>query len=442
MRKNKSKKIKYDKVKTLSPKTFPPEYEDLTRSLYAKACQGSRHLWDRITTPHELKSNEELREQLYSAAHQGMMSAQDDIISIIQNDEKLNPSKELLLRGIADSIAWQILGYQLAHAKRFYKSNVQPDLYNSNFESVVFASRESLKYKPNAVSLISDLTSFIQIGDLLEYAPKKGLTIIEVKEGSMNTKICNFMQSYMQSPCDQALHIFTQKEGEQASKQLQRMLRQASRMSYVTSVLRTGNGIDPDTNTEIKIPEPYFIIENWDEELNNSLEKSHDNGWAIEVIDNCLFLGAYASDNMKISGHIIFNLWFDKMGATPECPRARLIDCMHIPLALPIFNRRIPDTYKFDLLFGRKQVCMGICIDSFLNECQKDGLLVRFATRKEQGYFDQSGNRPYRHKGKAIFIGNGKNEIVLMSGLFLRIMFHGEKPLSLIKTILDNIEVE
>lgn len=441
MGKKKHKKVKYDLVQTLSHHAFPSEYEDLTRSLYSKACQGSRHLWKKITNIDVLRSDEELREQFYSSANQGMMSAQDDIVAIVLSGEEIDFSKELIIRGIADAIAWQLLGNQLAYARRFFKSIAQPDLYNSNFKSVVLAAEESLKNKPNTVSLISDLTSFIQVGDLLECDPKKGLTIVEVKEGAMNAKIGDLMHFYMQSQCDQALHYFAQQEGEQAIKQLQRMSRQVNRMSYVSSVINTGNGVDPDTNEQVKIPEPFFPIETWDDQLTNTLKQAHDKGWAIEVIDNCLFLGVYASDHMRIGGHIIFNHWFDNEGGTPECPRSRLIDCMRTPLALPIFSRDIPDDYKFDVLFGRKHVCMGICVETLLEECKKIGYSVRFATNKEQGLLDKTGKRPYKHKGKSVFIGDGVKEVVLMDGIFLRIMFHGQTPMSVIKTMIENIEV-
>lgn len=439
--KKKRQKSKYDLVKTLSPMAFPPEYEEFTKSLYAKACQGSRHLWGEITSSEDLRNNSEFRKQFYRAANRGMMSAQDDIVTMVQGESNLDFPKELLIRGIADAIAWQLLGHQLAHARRFFKSTAQPDLYNSNFESVVFTAKEILKDKPDAVSLISDLTSFIQVGDLLVFDPEKGLTIAEVKEGSMNAKIGDFMQLYMESHCDRALYHFAKHEGEQAVKQLQRMTRQASRMSHVAAVLGTGHGVDPDTNEEIRIPEPFFPIETWDERLNHTLQQANSKGWAIDVIDNCLFLGVYVSDHMRIGGHIIFNTWFDQMGGTPECPRSLLIDCMQHPLALPLFSRNISDEDKFDVLFGRKQVCMGICIASLLSECEKAGFSVRFATNKEQGRLNQTGKRPYKHQGKVVFIEKGNNEIVLMDGIFLRVMFHGQSPIAVIRTILENVEV-
>ncbi|MEZ8236113.1 hypothetical protein AB6C62_21670 [Vibrio splendidus] len=436
----KRRKVKYDAVETLRFRTFPSEYEELTRKLYTMACKGSEPFWDQITSPDDLKHNSELRERFYKSAHDGMKSAQDEIISIIQSGSKLNFPKELLLRGIADAIAWQFIDRQLCYARRFCKSGKQPDLYNCNLESVVFAAKENYERNPSSMSLISDLTSFVQVGDLLISNPNEGLTIAEVKEGAMNAKVCDFMKFYSKSQCDRSFHYFAQKEGAQAVKQLQRMVRQTSRMSHVSSVLATGKGVDPDTNEQVHIPEPYFEIESWDDQLISKLDESDEKGWAIEVIDDCVFLGVYTADHMISSGHLIFNSWFDNSGGTPECPRALLIDCMRIPLALPIFNRNLPEKHKFDVLFGRKQVCIAICIESLLKACEKVGLLVRFATNKELGRLDQTGNRPYRHKGKAIFIGNGKVELALMDGIFLRVMFHGQSPVSVIRSILDSMD--
>ena len=53
---------------------------------------------------------------------------------------------------------------------------------------------------------------------------------------------------------------------------------------------------------------------------------------------------------------------------------------------------------------------------------------------------DQTGHRPYRYKGEAFVIGNGDNEFFLMDGIFLRAMFHFQKPISLTQAILSNID--
>lgn len=431
-------KSKYDAVETLKQQIFPVEYEELIQDLYDKACRGSSQLWDKITNADDLIHDSQFKKDFYASANKGMNEAQDCIISIIQGSDKIDYPQELLLRGIADAIAWQLLGQQLCYGRRFFKAVKQPDLYNCNFDSVVFAAKELRKDKPDSVPLISDLTSFIQVGDLLMFEPEKGIRLCEVKEGEMNSKIGEFMNFYISSRCDRSLFYFTKKEGTSALKQLQRMFRQASRMSHVSKVLSTGIGVDPDTQDKIYIPEQFFEITTWDDRLESALEKSDEESYVIDVIDNCLFLGIYSSEHMRKGGHIAFNLWFDGCGGSSDCPRVSLLDSMKIPLALPIFSRCIPDKYKFDILFGRKHVCMAISIDGLLNECIKEGLQVRFATKKERGRLDNTSNKPFKYKGEVIFIGNGKTEFAIMDGIFLRILFHGQRAISLIKVMLDS----
>ena len=432
------RKSKYNVTETLSPRSFPKEYEEITTELYNDACRGSEKHWSKITSEKDFRDDSELRNDFLSSAHKGMRNAQEKIICILKDNKTTSYAEEILYRGISDTIAWQLIGLQICYARRFYKGHNQPNIHECNFDSVVLAAKQYNEERPNSISVISDLTSFIQVGDLLSCDPETGLSICEVKTGKMNHKVANFMNFYLEHQCDRSLYYFAQQEGKPALKQLDRMMRQASRMAHVSTIMNKGIGTDPDTGEKIHIPEPYIMIDSWDEELCSTLEDSDKKGWAINVIDNCLFLGCYSKPEMIHAGHAVFNSWFDNCGGIDESPRIRLIDSMQIPLALPVFNLPIPDKFKFDILFGRKHVCLGLSIDNLLNECQKIGLSVRSATNKEQGRLDNTGNRPYRHNGKGIFIGDGKNEIALMDGIFLRSFFHGQKPVSFISQVLKN----
>jgi len=137
-------------------------------------------------------------------------------------------------------------------------------------------------------------------------------------------------------------------------------------------------------------------------------------------------------------GHFLFNTWFDNFGGTSDCPRARLIDCMSHPLALPIFNYNIADRHKLDILFGRKNVCIGLNIPEFFKRLVKNGIQVRQATNKEASEMDQQGFHPYRNQGKAYFISFDNVETPLMDGIFLRIMFHSQRPIDTVKAILKS----
>lgn len=430
----------YDPVKTLKPSMLSPDLEPLARDLHEKACCGSRDLWPELVAIERIKdASTELQAKFISKANGGMREAQTAIIERVRNASDLSASEEILFRSIADSIAWQFLGNQLCHARRLYKGQIPPSIKHSNFDSVVLATEHIAKEYLDSMPLISDLTSFVQVGDIFANIPGKGMIISEVKEGRENHRIMDFMHFYNESKCERALQVFCEQSSPKSIKQLERMVRQAGRMAHFTEIVSKGVSKDPDTGQVIQIPEQEVQIDYWDEELNELLANPEGKGWAIRVVDNCLFLGGYFEKRMAMAGHIIFNGWFDSCGGTKRCPRAKFLDSMKIPLALPVFNRQISHEKMFDLLFGRLQMCMGVNVEAFLITCEREGIEVRFGTNRERSRLEQMGAKPYYHKGQCIFLGNGKVEKCLGDGIFLRIMFHGQKPISLIKAMLSNM---
>jgi hypothetical protein len=55
---------------------------------------------------------------------------------------------------------------------------------------------------------------------------------------------------------------------------------------------------------------------------------------------------------------------------------------------------------------------------------------------------EQEGAKLYRFQGKAIFIGTGTHEVCLSDGMFMRIFFHGQRPIATVKAILGNLSTE
>lgn len=430
-------KTKYDPFNKLHAMSLDRNLEELARELFELSTKGSKPLWDELKTG-SIKEDIDLRSRFFASSHAGMRKAQKIIVEIIQSNETLTDSQTVLLRAIADSMAWQMIGNQLCYARRFYKEHKPVDLKQSNFNSVVLAADQADSKDPGSFSLISDLTTFVQVGDLLTMGSLGGLTIAEVKEGRKNHEIMEFMKFFAESGCPRSFQYFAQQHGDSGVKQLKRMSRQMERMGHLTEVMTKGRSLDPDTNQKICIPEKTVYMPSWDDELNEVLDASDSNGWALNVIDDCLFIASYSKNTMLGKGHGVFNMWFDEFGGTANCPRARLLDSMFHPLAPPVFNLNISDEHKFDILFGRKNVCIGLNVGALLRKLGEVGFKVRYATNKEASMLDQQGFPPYRHNGKAIYIGNEQQEMALMDGVFLRILFHNQNPIGTIQAILNN----
>ena len=434
---NKKKNTKYDPLEKMHPMYLDKNLEELAHNLFELSCEESKPVWDEIKAE-GFEKNPELKTKFLALSHEGMREAQKIIAEIIQSNETLTDSHTVLFSGIADSMAWQMIGEQLCFARSFYKEQTAINLKQSNFDSVVSAANQTMGKDPGSFSLISDLTSFVQVGDLLTMGARGGISISEVKEGKKNHEIMEFMQFFAKKGCPRSLHFFAQEHGISGIKQLQRMYRQVDRMRHVKEIITKGISLDPDTNKKIFIPEESVYIPSWHSELNAILDQSDSTGWALDIIDDCLYIASYAKGFALPNGHIAFNFWFDESGGTANCPRARLIDCMTHPLALPIFNLNISQKNKFDILFGRKNVCIGLNITALLKKLEPEGFTVREGTNKEASMLDQKGFSPYRHNGKAIYIGNEQHEMVLMDGIFLRVLFHNQRPIETIRTILNN----
>ena len=56
---------------------------------------------------------------------------------------------------------------QLCYARRFFKGYDQPNIGQCNFDSVVFAAESYMSENPGSMALITDLTSFVQVGDIV-----------------------------------------------------------------------------------------------------------------------------------------------------------------------------------------------------------------------------------------------------------------------------------
>jgi len=420
-----------------------PKHEHLIQETYNLACEHGVSVIKRFETPTDMSKDKEAVSEFYAKVHEGYALAQEIISEKMLELESsiLLPDKRLVmvLRKLADSIGWQLLDRQLYIARRLFKEQKPPVLSKSNFQSVVETANYYNSEDNQQFALISDLTSFIQVGDLLMLSPlKRKLSIFEVKEGEKNHQILEFMKSYSQTQCDRALYYFAQKHGEKGIEQLKRMSRQANRMEEVRGILCTDKGVDSDTHQNISIHPDPIAVDCYDERLGAIIEKALQKGWALDVIDDCLFIGAY-SGKMQVAAEVIFSQWFQGCGGHEEDPLLNLQACMTNPLALPIFTRVIPPASKFDVLFGRVTVLMALHIDAFISVSKESSIELKWATRKQAGRYNKiAGN--LKRKNKPLVGGSGSKEMALSDGIVVRIMFHGHTPKTIINSFSEILE--
>lgn len=416
-----------------------PDLEPLARELVELASAGSRELWPELTLE-RLKDDPNFRQKFHISAHNGMYEAQERMADRILTNVPLDVSETILFRGVADSIAWGIIGGQLCYARRLYRNQKQPDLAHSNFQSVVSAARAMRERDPGCMPLISDMTSFIQVGDLMCVSPTRRMTIVEVKEGTHNKRVLDMVSFYQQSGCEKFREILTKNEQPRTVKQFERVMRQEARMEFIGDIIVKGFATDPDTGIAISIPEPFVIMESWDEALGELIEKARKNNWAYNV-KGSLFMGAYFGTECA-RGHLAFMM---ALGLTGDLEKdfhiISLADCMSHPLAPPIFSRPLEVDTMFDLIFGRLNVCVAVSVPALIHECEMAGLSARVATRKELGKARSIGADPVLFEGKGVMFSLDGKEMMLLEGIIFRALFHGQRPASVIRGFLENSDL-
>ena len=118
-------------------------------------------------------------------------------------------------------------GGQLYISQQLYKQvEDTKTLRSSNIESVKRAA-DHLNQTPEDFALISDLTSHVQIGDLI-WKKNGTITLVEVKEGEKNLANMNIIEELVSTEIDAPelfkKHELSQKDVEQVHRQLKQMV--------------------------------------------------------------------------------------------------------------------------------------------------------------------------------------------------------------------------
>jgi len=148
-------------------------------------------------------------------------------------------------------------------------------------------------------------------------------------------------------------------------------------------------------------------------------------------------VGAYAK-HMLPASPIAFLAWLNEFSSGEFIPAARLIDSVSVPLALPLFAMPTSPERMMDLLFGRLHVCMGISIPGLVAACEKNGFTVRPPKNKrERKWVHETRGEAIRYKGQAIVLERDGKAMIPGTGIFVRCLFHFQRPVSLIKAMFD-----
>lgn len=355
-----------------------------------------------------------------------------DKIKKIENNIKIFNHKELILRHFADFIAWQILGQQYYKVRRFHnmkdKYNTRPTLSESNLDSIISAVDYYHKQNPSNFALMSDLTSFIDIGDILlieNYEVKP----IEIKEGKKNKEIFDFL-------FNKDIEISPDKINDKFLKQAKRVLNQAERGIKLNNFFKNDSGKDPFMDCNVQVNEKEYIMESYADTVNKLLLDLNHKDWAYSIVENIITIGIYQKQNILMGDILIQEL--NKMNYGKEFPVTSYLQTLQIPISEPIVYKGFPKDKIFDILFGRIRIILSINLDNFIQLCNDNNLNARYLSKKETMNRKKKGDLSMYEFNKQNIIIN--ENTILGDGIIVRMLFDFTKPSSIIKSLKQQIE--
>jgi hypothetical protein len=349
--------------------------------------------------------------------------------------------KECILRKLADSIAWHIIGGQNYIARRLcLLSESRPSLESSNLSSVIQVVSDYNKEDPLNFALLSDITSFIQIGDVLLVSPT-GLKIIEVKEGQKNLEASSILAELRDDGTrEQQLRELNLKGN--LREQVQRMLRQQNRQDQVINILNTGFGSDAATDSAVTIVDVEYPEEKYYDELRKLLcQLGAGKDWAYTVIDIGLHIGVYKGKWRKLGASLLRASAFDLEDADENYPVTSLQGSLNQALVEPLFVKDLAEDQIFDIAFGRVSVLALLRVDHMLHLFQEMGVSAQLLPPKRSR---RQQNKDLKHKlllhqGCCIEVKTKSGTKILGDGIGTRILYDTITPRCVVRMVAHDI---
>ncbi|MGI4866128.1 MAG: hypothetical protein ACRYFZ_19545 [Janthinobacterium lividum] len=341
------------------------------------------------------------------------------------------------LSHIADSIAWQILRGQIHLVRRLViHGDTTKVLTSSNLRHATEVA-DKINENPLDFALITDITGYIGIGDLLiKHLTSVG--IMELKEGRINDQIAEFFAQLERDnkkveETDLSAHF-----DPTTVKQARRMLRQQKRMTQAVQVMNTDTGIDPATQKPIIVSTPTSITEYYYDELIELQEQLKTQVWAYTLIEGCLHIGMYRDEGLARGPQIL------KLLVEEKTKNFILIDWLAITreVSEPLFAKPLDPDLIIDILTGRVKVIMGLDLDGLIEAFNITGLPTRWMSTKEtakQASIHDSKTLVRSHN-QAITWDNPNDEKegkgVMGQGVISKILYDNIKPTSMALSFL------
>ncbi|MBT2682785.1 hypothetical protein J7E42_04040 [Bacillus sp. ISL-37] len=360
--------------------------------------------------------------------------SEKEIVEELELKLKVIQYKELVMRKAADAIAWPLLQNDLTVIRRLYKHNPPVEIFNSNLKHDIEIAEKIFQEDNTTFPLISDLTSFIQVADLLvNNFNDKTVGLIELKEGKVNEEIESIIDDFIKVKCERKLYYPLSEKDRKFKNQFSRYVKQQTTAFKTLDIINKGEGKDETTGMEVKIINDTFYTQHFDNIISKMLKEVDKKNYSLRIFDECLIVGVYNTSKLPI--HEGFELWKDSMKI--DFPTFNFINYIRDPLAFPLYLQpfSIDDIVK--LINRQKTILLTLDIYKWFEMFEKKGVKVHLLSKKETARRNTvpSHSKVFEYNGQAIEFEYGNMKQIISGGMFERMFNQFLNPSSAVDFI-------
>jgi hypothetical protein len=345
----------------------------------------------------------------------------------LENDLQIVETRLSALSHIADGIAYQLLRGRIHVMRRLHIGKQGTSFLEFSNFSHTKAIVDQINKNPDDFAFISDLSSFIHIGDLLVFSNGE-VKIVELKEGKINKEVSDFLDhvNVKQDTLDDA--ELAEKFGKHTAKQIKRNVRQRKRGIQFEEVVNNDKGIDPATGEYIHMPTPSVDSIYYNEVLGEMEETLNTQNWAYQYLPGGVHIGMYKGDALLMAEFAIEHIVKEKM------PNYILVDWQSIidQLSEPLFSKPLSPDFIIDILTGRVRVIIALDCDELIGEFNRFGLNAKWLSQKETMQLKQSTKNVdglFEVNGRAISVSKDDgSKIIIYGGIISKILYDNILP--------------
>lgn len=364
----------------------------------------------------------------------------------VDNVEKLNLELNVLknrlstFSHIADGIAWQLVGGAIHIARRFHIGENSSKFLDSSNISHAKKVADQINKSPLDFALISDLTSFVQIGDIL-VKHKNLIGIMELKEGKINDNIREFFDELKNTNKVVTDDLIDSQFDKATAKQAKRMQRQIVRAERAIEVMNLDSGTDPVSETPIVVSTPSIPTEGYHEEFLKLHKILETKTWAYTAVENCVHIGMYRDEGTAMASFAIESI------LNQQTKNYVVVDWLSITknLSEPIFAKPFPVNLMVDLLIGKIKIIIGINLDKMVELFNILGIQTKWLSRKETAKLKQKDSRKgmvvVNNRAISMSLPHLGADVIISGGIISKILFDNILP-SNIALSMKSIQIQ